>query len=328
MRKLKIYSLVGICLLLVISMIGTVFAQDTITFKVGHVMGTDIARHRALVIMKHYIENISNQRIQIKLYPLGQLGETKELLAGIQTGTIDMAILGGELSVVDPRVEVFELPYLFKGIDHLVRAYSSPLAKDIFEEVAEKHNVKFLSPTISGIRYITTSDKPIYNPSDLDGVKIRVPNTKIHPLTLKAMGATVVPLPYSEVYLALQQGVIDGQENPTPQIDSAKFYEVQKYISKTGHIIGCTFLVMSNRLFNSLSEEDQSLMLVGAKLWSDSNNKMYMMEDNMLLDKFESAGATIIEESDIDIEAFRSATKKVIEQFPALIDIAEQLAKM
>lgn len=321
-RKAVVLMCTLACLIVICGEVFAAGGNQTI-LKLGHVMGTDIARHRAAIMMTNYVAEKTNNRIKIEVYPLAQMGGIKELQSGVQLGTVEMVILGSELSNMEPLTDILSLPYLYKDLNDAARVMMGPSAKEIFAKL-EKKGVIVISASPSGIRMVTTSKTAVKTPQDMKGMTIRVPNVKVHVSTIEAMGARPIPMPFGELYLALKQGVVDGQENPAPQIETAKLYEVQKYLIKTNHIINPIFIIMNKKKFDSLSQEDRAVLTKGGELWSEQHINMLNEEDNALLKKFQDKGMTIIEP---DRESFRKACAGVIDKYPNFKDIYSRITK-
>ena len=185
-------------------------------------------------------------KYKIVTYGSSQLGGDKELLQKVKLGTVDFAEPSTVMSSEADIFGVFEMPYLVKDRDHMKR-----IEKELFwskiEPAAEKKGLKLLAVWENGFRHITNNKRPIVTPADLKGIKLRVPEGKWRVKMFQAYGANPSPMKFSEVFTALQTGVMDGQENPFAQIASAKFYEVQKYLSLTGHVYSPAYLAWARR---------------------------------------------------------------------------------
>lgn len=207
----------------------------------------------------------TNGRIQVKLHPGGALGGDREVLEGLQIGSIDLAI--PSTSVIAnfvPDVQVFDIPFLFRDFDHAQAVLDGPVG----QEIMAKFNARGLQGLAMGgigFRQLTNSRRPVTGPEDLKGLKIRTQENQIHLTVWRALGALPTPMALPEVFTALQQGVVDGQENPIGAIINNKFGQVQKHLTLTNHAFTPIGFVMSPAAFSALSAEDKTLFLEAAR---------------------------------------------------------------
>src|SRR5574340_835679 len=203
-------------------------------------------------------------KYKIVTYGSSQLGGDKELLQKLKLGTVEFAEPSTVMSSESDIFGVFEMPYLVKDRSHMKR-----IEKELFwskmAPAVEKKGLKLLAVWENGFRHITNNKHPIVTPADLKGIKLRVPEGKWRVKMFQAYGANPSPMKYSEVFTALQTGVMDGQENPLAQIDSAKFYEVQKYLSMTGHVYTPAYLVVATSKFKTLPADVQKTLEQAAR---------------------------------------------------------------
>ncbi|MBP1933330.1 sialic acid TRAP transporter substrate-binding protein SiaP [Ammoniphilus resinae] len=259
------------------------------------------------------INEKSGGRLDVKVYPGGQLGSEKDLVDGLTTGSVDMTMAGpGELGKRFKPMLIFDGPFVFRDAEHLMKAMNGEFGQELANEMAKEIGIRSLSVLYMGQRYITTSNVPINTPEDLKGVKLRVPDQPLSVANAKAMGATPTPMAFSEVYLGLQQGVIDGQENPLAQITSAKFNEVQKYISLTGHVTQAVAFIINDQKLNSLSSDLQKIVTDVVHSNGEKMNQAILDFEKSALDDLKAKGMEVIEP---DVDAFREATKSVITEF-------------
>jgi tripartite ATP-independent transporter DctP family solute receptor len=239
------------------------------------------------------------------------LGKDEELLKKLKLGTVDFAVPSTVMSSEADLFGLFELPYLVKS-----RAHMAKIEKEVFWPVlapaAEAKGLKVLAVWENGFRHITNSKRPINVPDDLKGIKLRVPGGKWRVKMFQAYGANPSPLAFSEVFTALQTGVFDGQENPFPQIYSAKFQEVQKYLSLTGHVYTPAYLVTGKTRWDGLPADVRGVVEQAAK---DTQKYVYATAerfDTDLLDKLKAAGMQV---NNANKDAFIAASKAIYEEF-------------
>jgi tripartite ATP-independent transporter DctP family solute receptor len=250
-------------------------------------------------------------KAKVVVYGSSQLGGDKELLQKLKLGTVDMALPSTVMSSEADIFGVFEMPYLVKDRGHMKK-----IEKEVFwskiEPAAEKKGLKVLAVWENGYRHITNSKKPINTPADLQGVKLRVPEGKWRVKMFQTYGANPAPMKFSEVFTALQTGVMDGQENPFTQIYSAKFQEVQKYLSLTGHVYTPAYVTVGARKWATLPEDVRKTLEEVAKETQAYVYDKAAKEDEDLLGKLKSAGMQV---NTPNKDAFVAASKPVYDEF-------------
>jgi tripartite ATP-independent transporter DctP family solute receptor len=250
-------------------------------------------------------------RYEVKIFHSSQLGNDSEMLKGVKVGVLEMFMPSTIMSTIDEQYGVFEMPYLFKDRAQVKRVAEDPeIRKMLFDPLPAK-GVRVLGTWENGFRVITNNVRPIVVPSDLKGIKLRVPKGVWRVKMFKAYGANPTPMAYGEVFAALQSGVIDGQENPFPQIWGGKFHEVQKYLSITDHVYSPVFLVAGERWWKGLPPDvQQTLSKIAVEVGDfarDTGAKM----DADLLDKMKSS----LKVNAADKDAFVKASKPIYDEF-------------
>jgi tripartite ATP-independent transporter DctP family solute receptor len=260
------------------------------------------------------VNNESGGRLKAEVFPANQLGNIKDVIEYTMVKSVHMYIGGaGELSVFQPEFGVLDCPFLFRDYDHLMKATESEAVVEMSGKLEKSRGVKILSAQYYyGTRHLTTSKKAIRTPEDLKGMLIRVPAQPIYLETMKAMGATPTPVAFSDLYMALKQGVVDGQENPIPTIYANKYYESQKFINLTGHIMQSNLIGANASWYNGLPEDLKKVVDKGIREAVKLNNALTLQKEKELLDELKKQGMTVIQP---DIEAFRAATKEIPGKF-------------
>jgi TRAP-type transport system periplasmic protein len=252
-------------------------------------------------------------KYKVVTYGSSQLGGDKELLQKLKLGTIDFAEPSTVMSSEADIFGVFEMPYLVKDREHMKR-----IEKELFwskmEPEVEKKGLKLIAVWENGYRHITNSKRPINTPEDLKGIKLRVPEGKWRVKMFQTYGANPSPMKFSEVFTALQTGVMDGQENPFTQIYSAKFQEVQKYISLTGHVYTPAYVTVGARKWASLPDDVRKVLEDTAKETQKFVYEKAAKDDDELLGKLKAAGMQV---NTPNKDAFVAASKPVYEEFAA-----------
>jgi tripartite ATP-independent transporter DctP family solute receptor len=251
-------------------------------------------------------------KYKVVTYGSSQLGGDKELLQKLKLGTVDFAEPSTVMSSEADIFGVFEMPYLVKSREHMKK-----IEKAVFwskmEPAVEKKGLKILAVWENGFRHITNNKHPIVTPQDLKGIKLRVPEGKWRVKMFQAYGANPSPMKYSEVFTALQTGVMDGQENPFAQIASAKFYEVQKYLSLTGHVYSPAYLAVGLKKWNTLPADVRKTLDSTAKEVQGWVYEKAAKDDEILLEKMKASGTIKVNEANKD--AFIAASKAVYDEF-------------
>jgi tripartite ATP-independent transporter DctP family solute receptor len=261
-------------------------------------------------------------KYKIVTYGSSQLGGDKELLQKLKLGTVEFAEPSTVMSSEADIFGVFEMPYLVKDREHMKR-----IEKELFwskmEPVVEKKGLKLLAVWENGFRHITNNKHPIVTPADLKGIKLRVPEGKWRVKMFQAYGANPSPMKYSEVFTALQTGVMDGQENPFAQIASAKFYEVQKYLSLTGHVYSPAYLAVGLKKWNSFPADVRKTLDATAKDVQAWVYEKAAKDDEVLLQKMKASGSIQVNEANKD--AFIAASKPVYAEFAKEVPGAQEI---
>ncbi|HEX6019436.1 MAG TPA: TRAP transporter substrate-binding protein [Burkholderiaceae bacterium] len=269
--------------------------------------------------------NRANEKLgdkaKVVVFGSSQLGGDKELLQKLKLGTVDMALPSTVMSSEADLFGIFEMPYLVKD-----RAHMAKIEKEIFwpklAPEAEKKGLKVIAVWENGYRHITNSKRPINTPADLHGIKLRVPEGKWRVKMFQTYGANPSPMKFSEVFTALQTGVMDGQENPFTQIYSAKFQEVQKYLSLTGHVYTPAYVTVGARKWASLPEDVRKILEDTARQSQKFVYEKAAKDDEELLGKLKAGGMQV---NTPDKDAFVVASKPVYDEFAGEVKGSKEL---
>jgi len=313
---------------LVLAMAVPAYAQ--IEIKLGHVGEPGSLFQKSADEFARRANAKFGNKAKVIVYGSSQLGGDKEMIQKLKLGTLDMAIPSTVMSSEVDLFGIFEMPYIVKDRDHMKR-----IEKEIFwsqlEPAAEKKGLRILAVWENGVRHITNSKRPIKVPADLQGIKLRVPEGKWRVKMFAAYGANPSPMKFSEVFTALQTGVMDGEENPLTQIYSAKFQEVQKYLSLSGHVYTPAYLTVGMKRYDALPADVRKILDDTAKETQAYVYEVAAKDDEDLLGKLKAAGMQV---NDVDKDAFVAASKSIYDEFgkevpgaKALIDRAQALRK-
>ncbi len=303
----------------------TSFAEQVI--RLGH---TGAANHHFQTISEQFAEIVSERtdgEITIEVYPSDQLGSQTQLVEGTLLGTNDMVLTSDAvLSNFVPDVGIINLPFIFRDADHVRTALDGEVGQDL-SALVEKQGAVVVGWWENGFRHITNSRNPIETPDDIEGMKLRVPEGPVFISTFEALGANPTPISFGELYSALQLGVVDGQENPPAHILTQKFYEVQDYVSRTGHIYLSSPVIINKNLLESLSEEHQSVILETGRELAAVHTSMVLEEEEQQWDEIAGYGMEI---NDVDPAPFIEATESVIEEYRGKYnaDIIDKISSM
>ncbi len=273
--------------------------------------------HPNTLAADHFAELVnerSDGRLLVEVYPANQLGDVIEVIENVSDGSVHMFIGGtAETSMYQSEWAVFDAPYLFQDYEHLIRAARSDVVDDMSELLEDNHGVKIVRADLYyGTRHLTTGDTPIEHPGDLEGMLIRAPDQPIYLAAVEAMGATASPVAFSDLYMALRQGVVDGQENPIPTIYTYDYHEAQDYIMLTGHMIRVNVIGANAEWYNGLPDDLRQIVDDALAEAVELNNEMMLEQEESMLAELQELGMTVIEP---DVEAFRRAAEHIPELF-------------
>ena len=277
--------------------------------KWAHVYETSEPYHTAAVWAAGEIKKRTNGRYDVEVFPASSLGKETDINQGLTLGTVDI-IYTGQLFAgrTHGPLAIGGAPYMFRDFGHWTKFRTSPLFTELGEGYRQKSNGnKVVAITYYGERHVT-SNKAINKPEDMKGLKIRVPDAPLYTMFPRAVGANPTPIAFAEVYLALQNGTVDAQENPLPTIDAKKFYEVQKFIVLTGHITDALLTIVGGPTWNKLSDADKKTFeAVLKEAAAKATGEIVDIEKKMSAE-FEKRGKTVVR---VDRKPFRDSVVKM-----------------
>ena len=277
-------------------------AAGKIVIKLGSGVAPDHPENIGGRKIKELVEKKAGDRVEVQLFTDNQLGDQRNMVEQMRLGTLEVTwVTVGFFGSYEPILNVIESGYLFRDSWHSYKVFDGPMGEEI-RVLVEKHGVKLLGYWEAGLRHITNSVRPIRTPEDLKGLKIRTPQAKYHLNTLKYMGANPVAMSFGELYTAMQQKVVDGQENPVSNIYKSKFYEVQKYISLTGHLHLTHMVMYSAKLWDTLPPDLQKIVRESVVESQETQRKAVRDDDATLLEQLKAKG---MQANEADREAFR-----------------------
>ncbi len=287
-------------------------SEKNYVIKVGHGVSEATALHKGWLKFKEIVETNSNGNIQVQIFPNQQLGGDRELIEAVQLGNVTMTSpSSAPLAGFDKAFYVFDMPFLFKNRAQVYSALDGHAGKKILDSLVDI-NLVGLGYWENGFRNLTNSKVPVRKPADLAGLKIRTMENEIHLKAWKMLGANPTPMAFGELFTALQQKVVDGQENPLELIYLTKFYEVQKYITKTQHIYTPYVVLINKSFFNDLLVEYQKMILDAVMDAGVSQRKIAMENEKEAEDSMKSK-IDIISLTDEKNQAFKDKLLPITE---------------
>ncbi|NQY75732.1 MAG: DctP family TRAP transporter solute-binding subunit [Halomonas sp.] len=276
-------------------------------------LGPDSQQGIGVLKFGEELERLSEGRLTIEPHYDNALGAEREVVEGMGFGIIDAGIAStGPMGGFVDEFMLFDLPYVFENHKHAYAFLDSEHGEELARLAEEGMNVKFLAWMENGFRHNTNSVRPIEKPSDLEGINHRTQESRVQVDTWEALGANATPMAWTEVYTALQQGVMDSQENPLATIYDVNFYEVQDYLNITQHVYSPAPLMMGLDLFNSFSEEDQAIIIEAAQIALPVQREASQELEQRYLGQLEELGMTVTHP---DLAPFREAVKPVLEEW-------------
>ncbi len=277
--------------------------------KWAHVYETSEPFHTQSVWAAQEIKKRTNGRYEIDVYPASQLGKETDINQGLSLGTVDMIISGSSFAArAFPPIGVTYYPFAFRDADHLIAYTKSDIFKELTKGYEDKTGHRILAVTYYGVRH-TSSNKPFKTCAEMKGLKIRVPDVPAYLAMPRACGANTAPIAFAEVYLALQNGTVEAQENPLTTIEAKKFFEVQKHIILTGHIVDHLNTVVSKALWAKLSDEDKKIFTEVSQEAATRATAEIKAKEKELIDFFKQKGLTV---SEVDKEEFKAQVAKSV----------------
>ncbi len=275
--------------------------------KWAHVYEVSEPYHTESVWAAEEIKKRSNGKFDIQVFPASSLGKETDINQGMSLGTVDMIISGPSFAARSlPRVGIAYYPFIFRDGEHLLAYSKTDLFKEIAEEYRKKTGIAMLAYTYYGARH-TTSNRPFKDCAGMKGLKIRVPDVAAYMATPKSCGANPTPIAFAEVYLALQNGTVEAQENPLTTIEAKKFFEVQKHIMLTGHIVDGLVTQVAPHVWNKLSDDEKKMFTEVAQEAAARASAKIKAREAELSDFFRGRGLTV---DQVDRESFRQAVLK------------------
>ncbi|GGL81193.1 TRAP transporter substrate-binding protein [Wenxinia marina] len=279
----------------ILAMTGAGLSAQEVTIKIGTVVSGDHPENVGAREIERLVEERSNGEIDVRVFTDSQLGNQREMVEQLRSGTLEMTwVTTGFFGSWEPVMGALEIGYLFDDREHAFRAFDGPLGEEVAAKV-EAHGVELLGFFEAGMRHLTNSVQPVEAPEDLQGLRIRTPQSTYHLRTLEMMGASPTPMAFNELYTAMEQGVVDGQENPLSNIYSAHFSEVNDHLALTGHLHLTHMVLYSEELWEELSPEHQEIVRQAVIDAQQVQRDKVASDDASLLTELEGQGMQVTE---------------------------------
>ena len=292
------------------SLAGCAEKRDEKIIRMAYVSGPTVLLHKAAEQFAERVAERSEGRLRVKLYPGGQLGDDRETVEGLKLRSIDMTVMGCALiGWYAPEYGLVEAPFVWRDYEHIDRVWRGEIGDDLRDTMRERAGVEMLHLWYRGPRYLTTTSKKIHTPEDLRGLKLRVPELEVYLKSWQTFGANTTPLPFTDMFMALKLGVVEGQENPLATIYGNNLHEVQKYIMETKHLIGFYVFCTGPYLDERFTAEEQKIILDAARDATEWHNQEVERAEAEYREKLSEAGVEFVP---VDREAFLSLAKEKI----------------
>lgn len=298
--------------------------EKKVVLKIAHVEADTDTLQTVGLMFKDYVEEKSGGSIEVQLYPNSELGADRQATEAVALGTVQMSLPGtSTLTLYTPKFGICDMPFIFSDTDAAFQALDNELGTTLNETLANTGLIN-LGYYMIGERHVSNNIRPINKPADMKGIDIRVMESPVYISLFKALGANPTPINFGELYTAMQQGTVDAEDNPASIVYTSRFYEVQKYYSLTGHTLSFGGIVINEKFFNGLSENQQNIIKEGVKkFFVEEQRAMKLKDEASYLDKLKEAGMIINDITPENREKFMDAVKPIYDQFKK--DIPQEL---
>ncbi len=302
---------VSFCILFFLFTTDHAWAQQY-KWKLGHVLAPTHPYNLAAVEFAKAVQKDTDGRVSIEVYHSGALGSEKDMVEQLRFAALEMSLMStGSMQFLERKLEIEELPYAWPTRQHAYKALDGELGAKL-KSLLEPKGIYILAWLENGYRHMTNNVRPIYKPEDLKGLKIRSAEVQMRLDTFKLLGIQPTPMPFTELFLALQQGTVDGQENPLAIIYSSKFFEVQKYLSLTGHIWGSANFEINKGIWDKLPEDIKTILQRNAIKYRDYERTLIQQADSDLVVELKKKGMQV---NEVDTRPFQAITKAIYEKY-------------
>ena len=290
-----------------------ILAQQPKTLRIAYIMNQGGAADRSANDFAKMVAERSKGAMAVQVFPGGQLGGERDMVESVQLGSIQVGYFGSYLigNIAPEWGQIIDVPYLLRDQAHFRRVVDGAMAKPMYDALLQRKGLRHVAWCNRGPRYLT-SNRAVSVPADVRGLKLRVPELETYLAAWKALGATVTPMAFPEIFLALKQGIIDGQENPLELIFTASFFEAQKFVNLTGHIRGGYHIAVSDRWYQGLPADQQTIIMDSLREMAKLEDRYQAEDETGLEQKLKEKGMTF---NPVDVEKFTAALADLPKQF-------------
>ncbi|MCF8475582.1 MAG: TRAP transporter substrate-binding protein [Pseudolabrys sp.] len=294
--------------------------------KFGHPYNEKHPLAQGAAMFAKLIGERTGGHVKVTVYPNSTIGSSRALVESMQIGVVDIALVPTtNVASFYPPLDIFYLPFMFRNAEHAYKVSDGPVGQELYDGMQKKIGIRTLAMYESGFRTITTKNTPVHKPDDMKGIKFRVVNNPLNVATFKALGANPTPMPLSEVFTGLQQGTVDGQDNPIGNVVAFGFDKVQNYITLSHHQWAGIMFLVGDKTWAKLPANVQELFKTTAIETQDWERKEVNKKDGEYLTAMKAHGMTVIELTDAETAMFQAKMKEVWDKYQA--KIGEKLIK-
>ena len=276
----------------------------------------DQPKHVAAMAFKEHVEKATNGSIKVEIYPAGQFGKDQPTMEGLKLGTLEFAVAhDGAIATVHKPIGVLGIPFLYQSHEHAWRVYDSPWLKDFSNDMVQKTNIRMLGLADNGVRHFTNSVRPIRAPADMKGMKIRIQPSPVFKTLVESLGASASAIPWAELPTALQQKVVDGQENGVTNILAASLYQHQKYVTLDGHVWSIHAYMINERFYQGLSATEKKAVEEGTKKAVQIHRRMTADQDKNAKQILGKVGMEVTELTPAQVGEFRKLAQPPVKEW-------------
>ncbi|GAB4041040.1 MAG: TRAP transporter substrate-binding protein [Rubrivivax sp.] len=293
-------------------------AQAQKTLKYAHFQPAkdDQPKHAAALAFKDHVEKATNGSVKVEIYPAGQFGKDQPTMEGLKLGTLEMAVAhDGAIATVHKPIGVLGIPFLYENHEHAWRVYDSAWLKGFSDDMVKKQGIRMLGVADNGVRHFTNSLRPIQSPADMKGMKIRIQPSPVFKALVESLGASASAIPWAELPTALQQKVVDGQENGVTNILAASLYQSQKYATLDGHVWSVHAYLVNERFYQGLSAAERKAVDEGVAKAVAIHRKMTSDQDKNAKAILEKVGMQVYVPTAEQLAEFRRLAQPPVRQW-------------
>jgi TRAP-type transport system periplasmic protein len=299
--------------LAVLALIGAASAQHVLKYTHFQPGSEDQPKHAAALAFKEYVEANTNGSVRVELYPASQLGDADTVLQGLQLGTIELGVVhDGPIAEFFPPIELISLPYLFESQQVAYRVFDGEFGDYFAERMLDEAGIRMMAFADNGIRHFTNNLRPIRTPEDMQGLTIRIQPSPVYQRLVESLGASAITVPWTELPTALQQGVVDGQENGVTNILAASLYQYQRHVSLDGHVYSVHLYLMNPDFYDRLSLEEQQVIDEAIVIARDIHRDMTAEQDLNAEEILSEVGMEVQVLTSEEIAAFRELAQPAV----------------